>query len=105
MTAALASSDINRHPRPRDRRHGCCQAIVAVSTSSTASLSSVVTAGAVLDPRTALFGHSLDETSWDVTARNGFLARQPAWSAHVSTDAAPDGHVYSQKPVRSQPST
>src|SRR5207247_6852651 len=57
----------------------------------------VVTASAGLDPRSALFGNPLDETSWDVTARNELLGTINQRGLRTSTparSAVQDGHVY-----------
>jgi GT2 family glycosyltransferase len=57
----------------------------------------VVTATAVLDPATAVFGRPLDEKSWDVTARNVFLGAINQRGLRTSTPARCAllaGHVY-----------
>jgi hypothetical protein len=57
----------------------------------------VVNAVATLDPRTAIFGRPLDETSWDFTARNAFLGEINQRWLRVSSrgrSALLDGRVY-----------
>jgi glycosyltransferase involved in cell wall biosynthesis len=57
----------------------------------------VVTATAVLDPRTAVLGRPLDETSWDVTARNELLGTVNQRGLRTTTPgrtAVQHGHVY-----------
>ena len=51
---------------------GCCREN-AEPVKIAAGPELVVKAVATLDPRTAIFGRPLDETSWDFTARNDFL--------------------------------
>ena len=56
-----------------------------------------VTASADLDPRTAAFGRPLDETSWDVTARNevfGAINQRGLRTSTSSRCAIQGGHVY-----------
>ena len=57
----------------------------------------VVTAKAVLDPQAAVFGRPLDETSWDVTARNELLGAINQRGLRTSTrprSAIRAGHLY-----------
>lgn len=57
----------------------------------------VVTATAVLNPRTAIFGRPLDETSWDITSRNEFLGainQRGLRTAIPTRTALRDGHIY-----------
>jgi Glycosyl transferase family 2 len=57
----------------------------------------VVTAEAVLDPATAVFGRPLDENSWDFTGRNVFLGAINQRGLRTSTGsrcALLDGHIY-----------
>jgi hypothetical protein len=57
----------------------------------------VVTATAILDPQTAIFGRPLDEVSWDVTARNefsGVINQRGLRTSIPARSAVQDGHVY-----------
>jgi glycosyltransferase involved in cell wall biosynthesis len=57
----------------------------------------VVTATATLDPMTAIFGRPLDETSWDVTARNelvGTINQRGLRTSLPARTAVRDGHIY-----------
>jgi glycosyltransferase involved in cell wall biosynthesis len=57
----------------------------------------VVTATATLDPMTAIFGRPLDETSWDVTARNelvGTINQRGLRTSLPARSAVRDGHIY-----------
>ena len=72
MTAALAGAHTSIGIRARDTGvvwmlPGECEPRIAAGPEL------VVNAVATLDPRTAIFGRPLDETSWDFTARNEFL--------------------------------
>jgi hypothetical protein len=99
MTAALAAADTSIGIRARNTGvtwmlPGECESRVE-DVDGRPEL--VVTATAVLDPRTAVFGRPLDETSWDVTARNVFLGAINQRGLRTSTPARTvlqDGHVY-----------
>jgi hypothetical protein len=57
----------------------------------------VVTGAASLDPSTAIFGRPLDETSWDVTARNevvGTINQRGLRTSMPARCAVKDGHIY-----------
>jgi hypothetical protein len=57
----------------------------------------VVDVTAELDPTTAIFGHALDETSWDVIARNNFVGTINGRGVRTDTVGRVtifDGHVY-----------
>ena len=57
----------------------------------------VVDVTAQLDPTTAIFGRPLDETSWDVIARNNFVGTINGRGVRTSTPGRVtifDGHVY-----------
>jgi glycosyltransferase involved in cell wall biosynthesis len=57
----------------------------------------VVTGAATLDPSTAIFGRPLDETSWDVTARNevvGTINQRGLRTSLPARTAVKDGHIY-----------
>jgi hypothetical protein len=99
MTAALAAARTSIGIRARETAvtwmlPGDCASRIDVIDGQPEL---VVTASAVLDPRTALFGHPLDETSWDVTARNELLGTINQRGLRTSTparSAVQDGHVY-----------
>ena len=96
MTAALAGAHTSIGIRARDTGvvwmlPGECQPRIAAGPEL------VVSAAATLDPRTAIFGRPLDETSWDFTARNEFLGEINQRSLRVSSrarSALRDGRVY-----------
>jgi GT2 family glycosyltransferase len=57
----------------------------------------VVTATATLDPMTAIFGHPLDETTWDITARNellGTINQRGLRTTLPARSAIRAGHIY-----------
>ena len=96
MTAALAGAHTSIGIRARDT--GVVWMLPGKSTPRIAAgPEAVVNAVATLDPRTAIFGRPLDETSWDFTARNAFLGEINQRWLRVSSrgrSALLDGRVY-----------
>jgi glycosyltransferase involved in cell wall biosynthesis len=99
MTAALDAASTSFGIRARETGvtwmlPGTCETRIE---SAAGRPELVVSATAVLDPRTAALGRPLDETSWDVTARNELLGAINQRGLRTSTparSAVQDGHVY-----------
>lgn len=99
MTAALNAAETSIGIRARDTGvtwmlPGRCERQIGAANGRPQL---VVTATADLDPRTAVFGRPLDETSWDVTARNELLGAINQRGLRTSIpvrSAVQDGHVF-----------
>jgi hypothetical protein len=99
MTAALDKATTSIGIRARDSGvnwmlPGECKSHVHVENGVPEL---VVTIAAVLDPQTAVFGQPLDESSWDVTARNefsGVINQRGLRTSIAARSAVQDGHVY-----------
>jgi hypothetical protein len=97
MTAALADAHASIGIRARDTGvvwmlPGECEPVKIAAGPEL-----VVRTVATLDPRTAIFGRPLDETSWDFTARNDFLGeinQRRLLASSRSRSALRDGRVY-----------